>query len=212
MSRVCAVLTVLAALVSSGVVQGLWTNRWASTAALERATARMAGLPMTLGDWDGRPGEVDPRQLDVADVSGCLCRHYVNRRTGAVVTVLLLCGRPGPIAVHTPEVCYPGAGFAQVGGRVKRAAPGQAGEFWAYRFQKDAAVPERLSVLATWNAAGRWEAAEHPRAAFAAYPALYKLYLIRPVPPEDEPAEDGPSAEFLRALLPALGECLAPPP
>jgi hypothetical protein len=213
MARVYRLLTVFAVVASAGAVHGLWTNRWAAPAALERGAARMADLPMTLGDWDGQAEALDGRQLAAADVSGHLLRRYVNRRTGAVVSVLLLCGRPGPISVHTPEVCYRGTGYDQVGVRTKHALDGQAGELWVSRFQKQpAAAPESLRVLYAWNAAGKWEAPASPRSAFARYPALYKLYVIRPLVRDDEPLEEDPVLELLRGLLPALEKALFPAP
>src|SRR5947209_1965401 len=127
MSRALAVLTVFLAVAATGTVHGVWANRWSSPEALQRATARMAEVPMTLGDWDGQAGELDARQLAVADVSGHLLRRYVNRRNGAVVTVLLLCGRPGPVSVHRPEVCYGGAGYELAAPRAKHPAPGEGG-------------------------------------------------------------------------------------
>jgi hypothetical protein len=213
MSRALAALTVFLAVATSGVVHGVWTYRWSAPAALQRATARMADLPMTLGDWDGQPGELDARQLAVADVSGHLLRRYVNRRSGAVVTVMLLCGRPGPVSVHRPEVCYGGAGYELAGPMAKHPAPAEAGEFWACRFQKfRAGVPEHLRVLYAWSATGKWEASESPRTAFARSAALYKLYVIREMARENEPLEEDPSVAFLRALVPALQKALFPAP
>jgi hypothetical protein len=212
MARVYRLLTVLAVVASAGAVHGLWTNRWAAPAAQERGAARMAELPMTLGDWDGQADSLDERQLAAADVSGHLLRRYVNRRTGAVVSVLLLCGRPGPISVHLPEVCYRGTGYEQAGGRTRYSA-GQAGELWVRRFEKQqSAAPERLRVFYAWNATGKWEAAESPRTTFARHPALYKLYVIRPMVRDEEPLEEDPAVEFLRVLLPALDKALFPAP
>ena len=213
MTRAFAVLTVLAAVASSGVVQGVWTGRWARSGALERATARMADLPMTVGEWDGEAQELDERQLTVADVSGHVLRRYVNRRTGDVVFALLLCGRPGPVAVHTPEICYRGLGFQAVGARAKLPAPGGAGELWVARFQKEhASGAEHLRILYAWNAAGAWEAADSPRSRFARQPALYKLYVTRQLLRADEPLEEGPELAFLQALLPAAQKALFPAP
>jgi hypothetical protein len=211
-TRVPPLLTVFAVVLSSGALHGVWTNRWAPSGALERAAARLTDLPMTLGDWDGQADELDARQAAVAGVSGSVLRRYVNRRTGAVVSVLLVCGRPGPVSVHVPEVCYRGAGFEPVGARVKQPAPAGGGEIWACRFQKrsSAGPEEHLRVLYAWNAAGKWEAAEHPRLRFAHCPVLYKFMVVRQMPREDEPLEEDPSVEFLKVLLPASERALSP--
>ena len=213
MTRALAVLTVFAAVLSSGAVQGVWTNRWSNSAALERATARVAELPLTVGEWDGQVESLSERQLAVADVTGHALRRYVNRRTGDAVSVLLLCGRPGPVAVHTPEVCYGGLGYQLAGERLKQPAPAGDGDFWVTRFRKEqAAGVEHLRVLYAWNADGGWEAADSPRNRYARRPALYKLYVTRQFLRADEPLEDGPELAFLRAFLPAARQALFPAP
>ena len=51
------------------------------------------------------------RTMARAGIKGCVYRRYRNPRTGESVSVLLVCGRGGPISVHTPDVCYAGAGY-----------------------------------------------------------------------------------------------------
>jgi hypothetical protein len=212
LSRAVPLLTVFAAVLTSGALHGVLTNRWASPEALRRAAARLADLPMTLGEWDGQPDELDPRQLAIADASGHVLRRYVNHRTGAAVSVLLLCGRPGPVSAHTPQVCYGASGFDLVGPQVRRGSP--AGEVWASVFQKNSATGDgrRLRILHGWNAAGPWEAPDNPRFTFARAPALYKLMVVREMRPRDVPLEEGPAVEFLAALLPAAQKALFPAP
>ncbi len=214
MSRVCPLLTVFAVVLSSGALHGVLTNRWGNSGALERATARLADLPMTLGEWDGQAEELDPREVALADVSGYVLRRYVNRRTGAVVSVLFVCGRPGPVAAHVPEICYRGGGYEPAGGRVKQQAPGGAGEIWACRFvkQQPSGREDHLQVFHAWNAAGRWEAPENPRPHFARQPALYKLMMSRRALTGDEPLDEGPAVEFLKVLVPATERALFPAP
>jgi hypothetical protein len=213
MTRALATLTILAAVVTSGVVQGVWTNRWVSTAALDRATARMAELPLNVGEWEGQAGSLEDRQLQLADASGHLLRRYVNRRTGDVVSVLLLCGRPGPMAVHTPDVCFGGMGLQPVKAPAKHAGPAGTGDLWVTVFKKD--VPsgaEYMRIFHGWNAAGTWEAADNPRSRYARQPALFKLYVTRQLPRADEPLEGAPELNFLQAWLPAAQQGLFPAP
>ena len=82
-----------------------------------------AGRPPTVGDWEGRPLEVEPRELAAAGVIGGVLRRYVNRQDGRAVTVLLVCGPPGPIAVHTPDICFAGIGYDVVGAQARAAVP-----------------------------------------------------------------------------------------
>src|SRR5437870_1212645 len=108
--RTLPVLTALPLLVGFGVFEGLWTNRWGWSHEVERATERLAAVPRTIGEWHGHDEILDARQVKQAEMSGYVMRRYVHQRTGAALTVLLVCGRPGPTCVHSPDVCYRGAG------------------------------------------------------------------------------------------------------
>jgi hypothetical protein len=212
MPRPLPILIVLSVIVLCGIVDGFWTDRWTVAEELQTATAKLATVPMTIGEWDGRSQEIDPRALAIGEVAGYVRRLYVNRRTGSTVTLFILCGRPGPLSVHLPESCYGGAGFEEVGGRSKYNEPGPpAADFWVYRFQKrEAAVPEYLRILCSWGAAGAWRAADAPRLEFSHLPTLYKMYIVRQLPRLDEPLTDDPTVEFIRVLLPELEKSLFP--
>jgi hypothetical protein len=208
--RALVILTVFAAVTGSGTVAGLWTGRWSNTVSLDHAPSKASQLPMTLGDWDGQTKEVDPRTMEVAGCSGLLLRQYVNRRTGDSVSVMLMCGRAGPVSVHTPDVCYAG-GYDQAGPTVRHTlASPTGGQFWVRRFQKKAAIPLQLRIFYSWNATGTWQAPDNPRWSFAHRPLLYKLYLIRELSRVDEPLEEDASLSLLQVLVPELKAVLFP--
>src|SRR5690348_10884938 len=101
-----AILVVLLA----GVAQGLWTDRWAVSHELEAACSKVALVPTTLGDWEGHDLElrqVRRERYAEAGIAAMVNRRYRNRRTGREVDLLLVCGRPGPIATHSPLTCMP---------------------------------------------------------------------------------------------------------
>jgi hypothetical protein len=212
--RVLPVLTALPLVLAFGVGEGMWTNRWGWSEEAERAAARLADLPRAVGAWEGHDEKLDPREVAQAKMTGYLLRRFVHRRTGAALTVLLVCGRPGPVAVHTPDVCFPGAGYGltRKAERHSVSADGlaQPAEFWVAGFEKEGAVSEPLRVFWAWNAAGDWVAPDNPRFQFARSSALYKLYVIRPLTRADEPPEKDPSTDFLRAFLPEAQRCLFP--
>src|SRR5436305_1973967 len=112
--RLLPLISAVPVVLAFGTAEALWTNRRAAADTSAAAAERLGGLPLSVGDWQGQALELDPRQISKAGISGYLMRQYVHRPTGNAVTVLLLCGRPGPIAVHPPDVCYGGAGFATV--------------------------------------------------------------------------------------------------
>ncbi len=108
-------LTTVAALVliiGSGLVHGAWTNRWRTSPALALLAGRLESVPTVIGDWTASSQPVSSKQMAIAGAVGHLTRVYTNRKNGTSVSVMLLCGLPGNISTHTPDVCYPGAGYA----------------------------------------------------------------------------------------------------
>jgi hypothetical protein len=200
-------------LVGFGIVEGVWTNRWQLSDATRVAAARLADVPARVGDWEGEDLELDAREVVKAELDGYLMRRYVHRTSGASVTVLLVCGRPGPVSVHTPDVCYGGAGYVQeaAAGRLPLETNPPA-ELWRADFRKTGSLPEQLHIAWCWAAAGAWTAPDNPRVTFARAPALYKLYVVRQVVGREEPGEKDPAADFLRQFLPEAQARLFPVP
>jgi hypothetical protein len=214
MKRFLPAIVALLGLVAYGVAEGLWTHRWFASTALAEAAARLQQLPQSVADWQGNDQELDARQVIQAEMTGYVMRRYVQQRTGASVMVLLVCGRPGPTSLHSPEICYPGAGFTPAAAPVRKAfeasASGSLGDFWAGQFQKAGPAPEALRIFWSWNGAGTWEAADTPRLHFAHHRALYKLYVIRQLPRPDEPLAQDPTLDFLDHFLPQVQRTLFP--
>jgi hypothetical protein len=124
----------------------------------------------------------------------------------------MLCGPAGPIAAHSPEYCYAGLGFKQVGGSARRAmefAGGHATYFDA-KFDKAATGEPPLQVCWAWGVDGDWVAADAPRREFALRTVLYKLYVTRHLPAGDAKTAD-PVPAFLASFLPEVKKALANP-
>jgi hypothetical protein len=186
-------------LVASGVVHGLWTDRWGAPPDVRGAAADLEKLPLDFGPWKGSDVKAGPT---VAGVAGCVQRRYEHRQTGMVVTVALVCGRPGPVSIHTPEACYGASGF-QVGGRQRVEVPGQ-GVFWKSDATRTTATDEmRLRIFYGWHGSKGWTAPDDPRMAFPKEHVLHKLYVVRELQGGTE-ARGEPCEEFLRAALPEL--------
>lgn len=207
MTRLLALGMVLTAVLGSGVTAGLWSGRWGNSTALQQAIARLDRVPLTLGEqWDVQEEKLTPREVAVAEMDGYLARKYIHRPTGAAVTMLLICGRSGPLSVHTPEVCYAGAGFGRTGQQSHEETRAQ---FHAIDFLKhNAATPTRLRVFLAWGYKGEWSAPNSPRTTFAGKPYLYKLYVTRGLTAAGEPLDKDVAAELIRDLLPQLQETL----
>jgi hypothetical protein len=217
MTRLLLSLAALLVLTASGFVHGLWTERWQKSRELEDAAARLGHAPADVGDWQGRGDQLDPATLALAGARGSWVRYFTHRGTGEVVTVILLCGRPGPMSVHRPEHCYRCAGYEMVQDAehctVGCPPGGPPAAFWTARFQKEEAGGQvQLRIFWSWSAAaGPWQAPDSPRLTFAPLPALYKLYVVRETGPGQERARDDPCIGFLRQLIPELTRALSPP-
>ncbi|MFO0842140.1 MAG: exosortase-associated EpsI family protein [Gemmataceae bacterium] len=223
MSRLMPVATAVTLLVAYGLADGYWTDRWSLSRELADAPARLTEVPLRVGEWEGEERELDPRQARQGEIKGSILRRYANRATGEALSVLLVCGRPGPIAVHSPDVCLGGAGFELQREAARRpiSGPGLSGEdaFWEGRFHKPAeAVPEVIDVYWSWNGGDGWKAVKSPRLFFARERVLYKLYVTRAVDrPDAAPAaaSEGaagetrdPSRQFLTVFLPEVSRAL----
>ncbi|HEX4607529.1 MAG TPA: exosortase-associated EpsI family protein [Urbifossiella sp.] len=215
--RVALVVLGLGGLVTAAVFEGLRSNRWGIPEDLRASAARLGNVPSAFGDWSSVENPVDQKILDRAEAVGSVSRVYRNAKTGAAVSVMLLCGPAGAIASHTPDVCYAGLGYQMSGGEIKKTLPPPAGPatYWSARFAKDAA-DRGLEVCWAWGADGTWIAADSPRGEFAFKTVLYKLYASRILPREATPRPGSPEADpvhdFLTDFLPVLRTALDPGP
>lgn len=197
-------------IVGTGVVHGMRTGRWQPGAALTDAAARLGTIPTRIGDWEGE--EVPLKGREPTGVAGHFCRRYTNARTGEAVTMFLVCGRPGPIAIHTPDVCYAASGYA-TGTPIKYAPRREnAADFWTTDMVRTTnADRSQLRIFWAWNAGNGWQADDQPRLHFAAAPVLFKMYLLRELSGVGDPSLDrDPVVSFAQCLLPALNPVLFP--
>jgi Protein of unknown function (DUF3485) len=215
MARIVLISIAVIAVLLDGYVYGLWTDRWGNAQAVEDAVARLELVPMTIGDWQARPLELPEKHAKQAGFAGYWLRRY-EHRDGAAVNVLLACGRPGPLSVHTPDICYAGAGFVQSELAVKHttsADHGTAAEFSMAKFGKpEALVPQKLRVFWSWRGDGGWTVPGNPRFAFASQPVIHKLYVTHEMVAADERQDDAICTEFINLLVPALDKALTAQP
>jgi len=199
-------------ILGSGIAYGFWTGRWdPPTDPPPDVEARLKSIPADLGDWQGEDVEADTR--GASPVLGRLERRYRNTRTNQIVSVSLVCGKPGPICIHTPDVCYGSSGF-NVGEKKKYTAANIAGaEFWtADALKKKSTDQTRLRIFWAWDGGDGWQAAGNPRLAYHRYPVLYKLYLIRELNAAGDALDDDPCLELFQQLQSELQRALFAPP
>lgn len=207
-----AVAAATALIAGAGIVHGIWTGRWQPSQELHDAAARIDAVRMKIGDWQGEHIPVDDRVYQATGAMNYWMRRYRNRRTRQAVSVILMCGPAGPMSVHTPEVCYQGAGYRLFGSpkTVELSGDGWKAGLWSGDFSKDYfGRNQGLRLFWTWNDGRGWQAPINPRLVFGGQPYLYKLYVIRSTDSVGTPIEGDPAIDFLREALPALQSDLA---
>lgn len=210
MSRVLACPIAVLIVLATGWVHGDRTGRWRVDDSLENAVARLDRIPKDFGAWRGEDQPLDPRQLQAGEVIGAVSRAYVHERDGRHFQVVVLCGRPGPIAVHTPEVCYDANGHVAVTMPTVENVPlaEDARAEWrvvVFRSKRTDAA-ETLRIAWAWSAGGTWSAPDNPRVTYASQRFLYKVYVMGREWPGDDGARD--MLAFAREWLPTLDEAL----
>jgi Protein of unknown function (DUF3485) len=208
MIRVLACLLTLALLIGGGLVHGFYAERWRAADDLEHGVERLPTVPLDIDGWKAEERESDAAEFAQAGARGYWTRTY--RKDGHEILAILMVGRAGRMSVHTPEVCYRGAGF-ELTGPPKQHGITEDGDrsaaFWTATFAKPGSAGSDLQLYWGWNGGDGWKAPTSPRWEFAGRPALYKLYLsqIRNEPAVDERRMD----EFLRKFLPAIDDAVS---
>ncbi len=179
---------------------------WSNRSELKMHLESLEGIPDQIGDWVCSSTEDLPENAKrILNCHGFINRSYWNAKTGATVTVAVLYGPRGPIAVHTPDVCYSGIGTNPVADRrsVEIKTEDHSDRFWTINFTRGAEMTPSLEVWYAWSDGGPWVASEHPR--FWLTDSLYKIQLAG-TPGKDQAESD--CKTFLRDLIPVLRQRL----
>jgi hypothetical protein len=208
MFRTLPLVAAFAVLIVSGLIHGLWTQRWHSSRDLDNAVARLQSVGPKAGPWSSVNVDVDPEPYQQARAVGYWMRRYTKPGFAGSFSVILMCGRAGHMAVHTPDVCYRGAGYESAGEPSRETialTPPRHAEFWTTVFRQPGKVTgTALRIYWAWSYDGHWQAPSSPRWTFGGSPYLYKLYVVS----EDAEGRSDASTEFLQQLLPELQRSL----
>ncbi len=188
-------------------VQGKMTDRWNGSdvaADLERSARLLeTRFPDRFGSWVA-VAELpsDPKQLAAAGAVGHVSKLFQHSQTGAKISIFIVCATPHDASGHTPDRCYPGAGFAiaEIEHRQSFSLPdGRTADAFTGTFSK---TGQTLRVYWTYGVDGRWIAPQIARIELAGLSAVYKLYAI--IDETRIPAGQATiiCADFLTALLP----------
>ena len=186
----------VAAVCAVTVLQGRMTDRWTGKNVSEELRLHAAkleqGFPKEFGPWKlDVETEADPLQLKAAGAVGHVSREYRHTDTGVRVGVFVVCATPSDASGHTPDRCYPNAGFEAAEQEHREMIPlgnGGKAEAFSGSFKKPG---EALRILWTYAAeepanaedAGgpmkiRWMAPQIARIELANFPSVYKIYAL----------------------------------
>lgn len=194
-------LAVAAALVAATtMLQGQWSERWVKrdvAASLTRDAVILERVfPTRFGDWEMEIElESDPKEMQAAGAVGHVSRVFRNVRSGARVSAFVVCATPYDASIHTPDRCYPGAGFEVAESEHRQTVPladGRAGETWTGTFQKK---EQTIRVFWTYGGHGQWLAPQIADRSRRHGRRLQALRSRRRVAEDGRPG-DGPGRRF----------------
>jgi hypothetical protein len=189
------------------------TERWTGrnvTAELQRSAERLESFfPDHCAAWEAvEELESTPGELERAGAVGHVSRAYVNSKSKARVSVFVVCATPRDASGHTPDRCYPGAGFEIAETEHRQTVPladGRKAETFTGTFRKSG---QTLRVFWTYGVDGRWVAPQIARIELADSKAVYKLYLVIDETALPPGVGTQVCAEFMGVLLAAFDAAL----
>lgn len=209
-STFIAFLVLLAATLAAGWLHGRLTNRWEVPVDSKLVAERLSvPLPVEAGNW--KLLVEDKFSDEVVRVLQCpahINRTYEHQQSGDVATVAVIVGPPGPISVHTPEICYSSREYTQTGETHKVSIDGGKNAkhtLWELPFKANKNLKRKeLRVFYAWSTGTEWTAAEYPRFSYGGMPYLYKIQLSVTTNPLATNSEFDPGQDFLQNFLPEL--------
>jgi hypothetical protein len=192
-------------------------DRWGEPGAEAAVMGeRFKNVPKQLGDWVGKDQPVDEQNRKTAGAVKYVSRYYTDEKTGREVRLWLIVGHSRDICRHTPNICYPYAGFRQESPQIRHEVPMEGkdpAQFFTAKFIKENAtgrIAER--VFWAWNHpdTNKWEAPEDARGHYGLSRALYKVYFTSNVQPNEKTVDDNLAAEFAKVMLPEIDKALFP--
>lgn len=197
-------------ILGSGVIHGVQSDRWGQSQKVIDAASRLDDLPVSFGDWVSTETEIPQEHLKVAEADGHFSRTFTHKETGQAVSVMILCGRPGPISVHPPTVCFVGAGWGLQSQPTSAPIKGTvSGSLWNGRFTRTVdGVPVAIQTFWGWSGDGNWLACDNARFETASFSYLYKMYVTVPVSPESGEIDSKVTDSFMDNFLPRVNRVL----
>lgn len=219
----------------SGFLHGRQTHRWSDPPPLDDFVARLKNIPQKFDDWTGTPARFMD-DLRTHGIEEYLLINYSNNKSIENYQVLVVVGRPGPIAAHTPDVCYRGEGFTSNSEptrsdvTIKEEGRNRTFELFDLKLRPPSTrvMDYELEIRWAWMPPAQGlRAPASPRVEFADQQALYKVYVIHkkpvssssglqanstlPVAPSASKGSANDTNAFLLKFLPRLEAALKDP-
>jgi Protein of unknown function (DUF3485) len=180
--------------------------QFASLAAeSDRPPFHLSDLPRTLGNWESlakEDGKLNDQVARVAGSSDNIIRNYLDKKSGDQVSALAIYGRADKVFAHSPDACYPAAGYQLVKGPVDRemSMPGVKGTVryrWAIYMKRVGGFGHYQEAYHTFFYNGEWLPETSDRwKSFRYHPSMFRVLLERPVSSLSD-AVHRPSEELL---------------
>jgi hypothetical protein len=200
-------LVAVAAILAGSGGSRLWQERRVERSLMEGRVSPfpLADLPMDLGAWKGRETTLDPRIVRGSGSTDIITRRYVDQGTGVGLDVVVLYGPTSDMFIHTPELCYPAAGYDPLPGTVERPiGGGGAGPvpFRSLAFTKgEGGLAETQEVYYSLWYDGRWTTQSTSPKASRRIPGMYKVQVCRRISTRERRDLDNPCEPFLASLV-----------
>lgn len=193
--------TAIAILLFGGVSHGLFSNRWGVAEDILSLGKKLSEIPTEIGAWKcTQDSKLEENVEKILEAKGYISRLYTHQTTGESVNVFVVFGPKGPIAVHTPEVCYSARAVTQISERTPAPVEPEfkEGALWKLAFETNSVDKRKMNVFYGWSEGGAWQAAANPR--FWRTDYLYKIQTSCQATGKKEDSTD----EFFKLFLPEL--------
>jgi hypothetical protein len=206
--------------ISGGV--RLWRDwKFATLAGQSKASPfELAELPRSAGTWqagDDSESQLDPEVARYAGASQHVVRGYLDEKSGEKAVALVLYGLATVVYPHTPDICYPCAGYKLVRGPVDYSitVPGVKNPVryrWAIYGKRVGGIFRYEEAYHTFLHNGEWlpDTADRWKL-FRYHPGLFKVQISRAVSGLNEDS-DGPCKSLLAEIVRQVNDRLASTP
>jgi hypothetical protein len=203
---------------TAGWLQGNMTNRFGMPEDMNEGAQKLANLKKLLESKEPFGERKEWTWVSSTDMTNTVvetleCQGYINASfknsevPGLQINGFIIIGPPGPVAVHTPEICYSSQDYDITDERERvRIFPKslQEDEFWGLTLRSKEVNADILRVYYSWTNLGPWTAPDIPRITYGGGSKLYKMQLAVKLPADSKLEQGDACQDFLRAFLPVV--------